>query len=317
MKTFRNVFFILVSIFLLTTCSDPLEFDRNELPVDELSKAHGNKHHRGSEKDRYVRLKKYDGLKIHYKVIGKGPVDMVFIPGWTNPLEVYTKQFTYFKNKARCIYIDLPGTGLSDAPEGIEYTQPLMADAIYDVVKKEKLKKFIGVGFSWGDSPLKIFEMKHPGMIIQLMLLDVGIPTWPPVNEALRDGEFAFWSTQTYDQKLDLLPLFINPDTAPDDLWEFGQQFADFPSWLMANMRYHWQAEEVCQPYPWDIPILVIYRAMDDVKEAKTRLHYPDCVIELIEGDQHVMQWAYHKTVNKMIKDFIDKKPGKKPGKKH
>ena len=56
---------------------------------------------------------------------------MVFISGWTNPLTIYTKQFDYFRDKAKCIYIDLPGHGLSDAPEGIEYTQGLMADAIY------------------------------------------------------------------------------------------------------------------------------------------------------------------------------------------
>jgi len=65
----------------------------------------------------------------------------------------------------------------------------LIADAIYTIVRKEGLKKFIGVGFSWGLTPLKFFEMKHPGMITQLVLLDLGLPTWPPMNQATREGK--------------------------------------------------------------------------------------------------------------------------------
>ena len=85
--------------------------------MGELKCGNGDNHHHGLDQDRYVTMRS-TGLRVHYRVIGKGPVTIVFIPGWTNPLEIFTKQFDYFRDKARCIYIDVPGQGLSDAPDG-------------------------------------------------------------------------------------------------------------------------------------------------------------------------------------------------------
>ncbi len=305
MKTFKLLFLISVFVGLLAGCNKDEIFDDNVNDLKSGTHPIVNKE-KGLDQERFVRMDEID-LTVHYRIIGKGPIDMVFIPGWTNPLTVYTKQFDYFRDKARCIYIDLPGHGLSDAPEGIEYTQQLMADAIYCIVKKEGLKKFIGVGFSWGDTPLKVFEMNHPGMIQQLMLLDVDIPTWPPMNEAIREGQRAFFSSLTYEQKTGMM----NPDTPPD-LLEVTSYFPDYPSWLMANLRYHWQAEENCQPYPWDIPVLVLYNEMDEAREAKTRLHYPGCEIHLLGGSHHVIQWVDSERVNNFMDDFIADRPGKK-----
>ena len=253
-------------------------------------------------------------LKVHYRIIGKGPVDIVFIPGWTNPLTVYTKQFGYFRDKARSIYIDPPGHGLSDAPEGIEYTQGLMADAIYDVIKKEGVKKFIAVGFSWASTMLTQFELKHPGMISQLVILDGSIYTWPPMTEDIRIATYEAQLAMTPETKIAQFNGLMPPLTAPEDLLEWGQYFPEFPNWLLANMYYHYLAEEVCQPYPWSVPIMAICRvvAPGSAKEAKFQLYFPNCEIKVIGGDQHVIQWAYHETVNQMIDDFITDRPGRR-----
>ncbi len=56
-------------------------------------------------------------LRVHYRIIGKSPINIVFILEWTNLQEIFYKQFDYFRDKARCMYIDVPGQGLSDAPE--------------------------------------------------------------------------------------------------------------------------------------------------------------------------------------------------------
>jgi pimeloyl-ACP methyl ester carboxylesterase len=304
MKRIFKLLFFIACIGLLTSC----EKQDKIITQDALLKKATIVNHEapGLDHERFVTMKE-TGLNIHYRIIGKGPIDMVFISGWTNPLTIYSKQFNYFRDKARCIYIDLPGHGLSDAPEGIEYTQQLMAEAIYTVIRKEGLKKFICIGFSWGATPLKIFEMNYPGMIKQLILLDISIPTWPPMNETIREGQRAYFSSLTYDQKLAMLA----PNTPPD-LLEITNYFPDYPSWLMANLRYYFQAEENCQPYPWEIPILVIYNHMDDEREAKTKLHFPGCEIYLINGDHHVIQWLYADIVNQYINDFMLDRPGNK-----
>lgn len=304
MKKIISLLIVVFCLSLITACDKTEEFYvENKL---ELKSA--NNSAKGLDQDRYVVLKDYNSLKVNYRIIGKGPIDMVFIPGWTNPLTVYTKQFDFFRDKARCIYIDLPGTGMSDAPDGIEYTQQLMADAMYCVVKKEGLKKFIGVGFSWGATPLKVFEMNYPGMIEQLILLDISIPTWPPLTQMGREGQRAYFSSLSYNDKVGML----DPTTPPDLMEITGSYWPVYPSWLMANLRYHWQAEENCQPYPWDIPIMVIYNVMDEAREAKTRLHFPGCVIHLLGGTHHVIQWVDADRVNQLMVDFMIDRPGKK-----
>ncbi len=313
MMTIKRLLFYFAGICLLMACSKSDDFRGFE--SNGRKYGHDNEVYPicGLDQERYVTVKSMD-LKVHYRIIGKGPVDMVFISGWTNPLTVYKYQFDFFRDKARCIYIDLPGHGLSDAPEGIEFTMGLMTDAIYEVVKKEGVKDFIGVGFSWGHIPLTQFEIKYPGMIKQLILLDIGVNTWPPMTEEIRNATYEALLTMTPDVKIAQLNGLIPPLTAPEDLKEWGKYFLVFPNWLLANMYYNYLAEEVCQPYPWSVPIMAICRvvAPGSAKETKFKLYFPNCDIKVIGGDQHVIQWAYHETVNQMIDDFMIDRPGRR-----
>lgn len=305
MKTIRIILFVMASICLMMACSEKEEIFSEDISTGEnLKCTRGKNHHYGLDQERYV-IMKTTGLKIRYRIIGKGPIDIVFIPGATNPLTVYTKQFDFFRYKARCIYIDLPGHGFSDAPLDIEYTMELLADATYDVIRKEGVHRFVGVGFCWGHSILMQVEKKHPGMITQLILLDPGIVTWPPMNEDTREATYSAYLALTPEVKNMALKGLIPPETAPDDLIEWGNYFLDLPNYLYANMIYNWYVEDVCQPYPWTIPSMVIYLEMSLEKEAKTKNYFPDCEIHVIGGDQHVIQWAYHETVNQLMDDFI------------
>jgi len=315
MKTLKNFVFILAGICLLMTCSKSDEFLRdNSL---ELKCGTENNHHGGLDQERYVTMSS-TGLKVHYRIIGKGPVDIVFIPGWTNPLTVYTMQFEYFKDKARCIYIDLPGHGLSDAPAGYDYTTGLMADAIYNVVKKEGLHKFVAVGFSWGPVILGQFELKHTGMITKLVNLDGGFNVWPPESDPdarqefidAREADYADQLNWDFDTKLFLLQMLIPPATAPADLIAWGYYFLEFPSDRLANMSYNNSREEVNQPIGWNMPIISIYSS-EPVDMNYEQLYFPNAEIHVFSGG-HVIQWEHAAQVNELIRDFALVRPGKK-----
>jgi pimeloyl-ACP methyl ester carboxylesterase len=317
MKTLKRLLLFTTCICFLTTCSKDNDFfggGQNDLnyKVEKYCKPY-----HGLDQDRYVVMRS-TGLRVHYRIIGKGPIDMVFIPGWTNPLEIYTKQFDFFRDKARCIYIDVPGQGLSDAPEGIDYTMGLMADAIYDVVRKEGVKKFVGVGFSMGPIPLGQFEKKHPGMITKLVNIEGSYTPWPTEEPARSeflygvDGLYTFldwmlgWGP---DEKMFLGSLLVPPD-APDDLKEFVEYFYDFPTWLMHNIYYWCNMEEVNKPVGWKIPILSIYIAdPDPVNEA---LIFPNSHVEVIGGSGHCVQWEKYELVNRHIWKFISDRPGRR-----
>ena len=189
----KKLLFLCFTFLLISGCDNTEYLSVN----DDLLSAKAEKHAKGLEYDRFVVLEDYNDLEVHYKVIGKPEkkkVDVVFIPGWTNPLTVYSKQFDFFRGKTRSIYIDLPGTGLSDAPtpntplnpipDGPEYTMELMADAVKAVIDAEGIEKFVGVGFSMGPKVLGMFERNFPDMIEKLVVLDGGFDPWPTEEPA-------------------------------------------------------------------------------------------------------------------------------------
>jgi len=304
MKTMKRIFLLMAVICLVVSCMEKDELIKQEtadLKCKDVNSGHGQ--------DRYVTMGSLD-LKVHYKVIGKGPVDIVFIPGWTNPLEIFNKQFDYFRNKARCIYIDLPGQGLSDAPEGIEYSMGMMADAIYDVLKTEHVTRFVAVGFSMGPVPLGQFELKHPGMITKLVNIDGGFYAYPPVGDPAREqfiaetDAFCDWITTWGEaEKIEFASSLLT-ESSPDDLKEFVKYFHVFPSWLMADIFRNYSREGVNQPVGWSFPILSIYSAEPADREVE-ELFFPGAEINVLTGCGHVVQWERPDLINNMIWKFV------------
>ena len=288
-----------------------------------------NKRVRGLDQDRFVTMKKNE-LKIHYRIIGKGPIDVIFIPGWTNPETVFSMQYDYFSDKARCIYIDLPGTGLSDAPtpntplnpieDGYEYTMQLMVEAIQTVLKKEGIHQFVGVGFSMGATVLPLFERLHPDMMTKLVIIDGTYSPWPtdPVErEALQTQREDFYMAQLeWDEtiKAGLLDILVPPaltgDLA-DELKEWGQYFITFPSDVLANTQYHSSAEDANELVAFEYPILCFFSNpavnmdfIDYIFPGNETYFFPD--------GGHVIHWMFHEDINPIIWEFVKDKPGKK-----
>lgn len=328
MKTPVKIFFLLAVISLVAGCSKTDEFlleDSGTLKsahVQERAQSHG------LDQDRFVMMKDQD-LMVHYRIIGKGPIDVVFIPGWTNPLTVYTKQFDYFRDKARCIYIDLPGTDLSDAPtpntplapivDGFEYTMELMADAVYTVIKKEGLHKFVGVGFSMGPKVLGMFERNYPGMMSKLVTIDGGFNPWPTEEPArstriaIREGTYL--AMLSWDEAVKefvggtLIPAtLVGPDA--EELREWGSYFPQFPSDILANTFYHAEAENANEPVGWMYPKLCFYQEEPDM--GKVNWIYPNNTVHVFPDGGHVIHWIFHEDINPLIWDFIKDRPGKK-----
>ena len=60
------------------------------------------------------------GVNIAYQVLGEGPRDIVYVPGWISNIEVYWEEpalarfFTRLASFSRLILFDKRGTGLSD-----------------------------------------------------------------------------------------------------------------------------------------------------------------------------------------------------------
>ena len=280
MKTLIKIF-VLMSAGLLFSCTDTDEFLIEDYASPELKKAPIVNPARGLDQERFVTMKDLD-LTIHYRIIGKGPIKMVFVPGGTNPLTVYSKQFDYFRDKARCIYIDLPGHGISDAPSpgnpldpdepGLHYTMELMAEAVYTIIKKEGFQSFVAVGFATGPRVWGMFERMYPGMIYKLVNLDGGF--------------------------------------MPEDLQEWVKYFWDYPTDILANIQYYIDAENVNEPVGWIYPKLCFYSNPPNME--KVNWIYPNNTTYTYSGSGACIHWVFHEEINPIIWEFVKDRPGEK-----
>ena len=326
MKTLKRLLFFTGCLILLTTCTKDNDFfvgGQDDLKYN--AEKYCNTHH-GLDQDRWVMMKVLDNnnqcinLRVHYRIIGKGPIDMVFLPEYSGPLTIWTKQFDYFRDKARCIYIDKPGCGESDAPEGIKYTPRLNADAVYYILKKEGIKKFTGVGFFQGSVDFGQFHLKHPGMMTKLVNLNEGFLPWPHEGTqewtdlyAAIEEYYPIMQNETREEKIADVDGLCPPATSPTDLREWVTYFYDYPSWLMADMWWWSVQPEVNKPIKWNIPILCIYSfGPPELPLDWVNSFFSNPILEIYEGPGVILMWEQHEIVNPRIWKFVSDRPGRR-----
>ncbi len=120
-----------------------------------------------AQKDKFA---DYNGVKVHYRDQGKGKNALIFIHGWTCSTEFWKGQFAGFPGR-RVIFIDLPGHGKSDKPQG-NYTMEYFARSIDAVMRDAKVKKAVLAGHSMGAPVIRNFYQFYPGKTLGLVLVD-------------------------------------------------------------------------------------------------------------------------------------------------
>lgn len=135
------------------------------------------------------------GLSVAYAVTGRGPLDLVVVPGFVSHLEAAFQQPAIARSVrrmasfARVITFDKPGTGLSDPVQGAPTLEERMEDlaAVLDAVGSERAALF---GISEGAPMSALFAATHPGRTRALIMYGSyarGIATddypWAPARE--------------------------------------------------------------------------------------------------------------------------------------
>src|ERR1700736_6482227 len=85
-------------------------------------------------------------VNIAYQVLGEGPRDLVFVPGWVSNIEIYWEEpalarfFTRLALFSRLILFDKRGTGLSDRVADMPSLEVRMDDvrAVMDAASSER-----------------------------------------------------------------------------------------------------------------------------------------------------------------------------------
>jgi sigma-B regulation protein RsbQ len=119
-----------------------------------------------------------DGNRIHYVTAGKGNRTIVFVHCWAGNLGFWREQVPALADKARLIFIDLPGHGKSDKPQA-NYTMDFFADAVLAVLDAENVTNATFIGHSMGGAVICRVHHRAPEKIAALISVD-GLLCRPP-----------------------------------------------------------------------------------------------------------------------------------------
>ena len=106
-------------------------------------------------------------ISIAYQVLGQGPIDLVFVPGFVSHVEYawedpsYARFLQQLASFSRLILFDKRGTGLSERIMGIPTLEQRMDDvrAVMDAVGSQRAVLF---GVSEGGSMSVLFAATYP-----------------------------------------------------------------------------------------------------------------------------------------------------------
>ena len=116
-------------------------------------------------------------VNIAYQVVGEGPLDLVYVPGWVSNVELnwaeplHARFLGRLASFSRLIIFDKRGTGLSDRvpADQLPDLEQRMDDvrAVLDAVGSERAALF---GFSEGGNMSVLFAATYPGRTVALVV---------------------------------------------------------------------------------------------------------------------------------------------------
>ena len=149
--------------------SDPLgEFPKSSPPpvpdTTDLSGFDERVEHRYAENE---------GVKIHYAVLGEGPL-IVMIHGFPDFWYTWRYQMNALSGQYRVAALDLRGYNLSDKPDSIEsYGMKALLSDVAAVIRAEGYEKAVIVGHDWGGAISWQFATRMPEMTEKLVILNL------------------------------------------------------------------------------------------------------------------------------------------------
>jgi class 3 adenylate cyclase len=209
-------------------------------------------------------------VRIAYQVVGEGPFDLVFVPGFISNLDAAWEEpyrarvWTRLAAFARLIMFDKRGTGLSDRTVGVPTLEERMDDvrAVMDAVGSQQAALF---GISEGGAMSVLFAATYPERTRALVLYGAygHFSSWvvpPNMIDAAMDRMEKNWGTG------ESLRLFA-PSVASDETfklsWARFERLGASPSAVVALMRMNSEIDVRPILPSIRVPTFIIHRQGD------------------------------------------------------
>jgi pimeloyl-ACP methyl ester carboxylesterase len=212
-----------------------------------------------------------DGLRIHYRDRGTGPV-VVMLHGASASLFAFEPLALLLQDHFRVITIDLPGHGLTGPDPKRRYTAAGMAEVVDRFAAQLGLDHFTIVGNSMGGGVAWHTALLFPARVDHLVLVDAhGLPREEPRPIGFRlqagsvTGAIARWVTPRFMVEKSIRQLYGDPRlptealiaTYDDLMLRDGNRQARREAYSMAEDELHTRLGEL------KVPTLILWGAGD------------------------------------------------------
>ena len=243
-------------------------------------------------------------LHIAYQVMGTGPLDLVFVPGFVSHLEYQWEHpesarfLERLSSFSRLIRFDKRGTGLSDRVGGIPTLEQRMDDvrAVMDAVGSERAALF---GVSEGGPMSLLFAATYPERTSALVLYgSYARRAWAPDHPFGRTGEEMGRIIETMEREWGG-PVGVEiwvPSMAGDERfrhwWANYLRLAGSPGTAVSVMRMNMEIDVRHVLPAVRVPTLVIHRTGDRLTRVEQGRYLaeriPAARLAELPGDDHV-----------------------------
>lgn len=271
--------------------------------------------------------KTVDGFHIAYEVVGDGPFDLVYVPGWFSNLECvwempdlgdFLRELASF---SRLIVFDRRGSGLSDRP----FTTDLLSlevglDDIRAVMDDAGSERAVLFGWEDGGCLCSLFAASYPERTAALALFAVWAKYyassdypwgWTPDQgeewAQLVDGHWGtehFWRTDS-----SMLSSKMRSDSERVEAWARYARLSASPASAMAIEEMNFETDIRAVLPTIRVPTLVMHRVDDTSERIEQARFIGEQIVgaEVVEldGDEHAPFMGDTEVVLDQLRSFI------------
>lgn len=260
---------------------------------------------------------------IAYQVVGQGPIDIVYVPGWVSHVELCWEEPTYarFLNQltsfARLIMFDKRGTGLSDRvrDDQLPTLEERMDDlhVVMDAAGSEKAALF---GVSEGGNLSALFAATYPERTTSLVMYGTfakriwsqDYPWAPTPEERQKENEYVESEWGKQGDLEHYVPSMVGDDAFARRLATYCRRSAS-PGAALALLRMNTQIDITNVLPTIHVPTLVIHRTGDrdaNVEEGRWLAdRIPGARFKELPGDDHFPWVGDQDAIISEIQEFL------------
>ncbi len=260
-------------------------------------------------------------VSIAYQIVGDGPIDIVFVPGyvshvemiWDNPGAVHMME--RIASFARLITFDKRGNGLSDPVDGA----PLLEERIDDVravMEAANSHQAVLFGASEGVPMCLLFAASHPDLVSALVLYGgMARSTWAPdypwatPADALLESSMEMAPYLFEGAVLDVMAPSIADDPQYRQAFARFQRYATSPSMLQQYFLMFLDIDVRAILPSVEVPTLVLHRRGDKAVNRRAAEwmagQIPGAKYVELPGNDHLMYVGDTDAIIDEVEEFL------------